>query len=316
MKVNSVLVATDLSEAADPIYRVAVDLAGRLGARATLLHVNEVEELRLPASSAGTAARWRQVLREVAEQETARLELARAAFEEAGIPVETITVSNNPTVEICEIARERDIDLVVLGRRGARRLKGNGVGRTTRQVLRRSRVPVLVVPDTDGRPGVVLGRLTAGTNFTPNCAAGLRETLELASDLDVAVDVVHVTRLPVPFALGPDTWRELFPEESLAESRASLALHIEEAVGETLARFCNPIAVWGTSVAETLRDVVRSSGSGLVAVPARGARPNGLLGTSTENVLKLSPVPVLVFPAAYLGRNGGAHGWGVTSSGA
>jgi nucleotide-binding universal stress UspA family protein len=293
-------VATDLSESAAAVHRVAMQLARRLDARATLIHVNEVAGLRTPAVSPGTAARWRWVLKDLARQETERLDQARAAFENAAVPTDTMTISNNPAVEISETAHAHDFDLVVLGRQGVRQIEREGVGRTTRQVLRRCRVPAVVVPNAYQPSGSGPQRLLATSDFTPACVAGLHEAAELAVQLETTVDVVHVVRLPMPFNLGAMDWHELFPEESLAETRDMLALHVKQTLDRTLAGRCNPISARGTSVAEVLRDLAGSYDTGLITIPARGERPTGLLGSTTENVLRLSPVPVLVFPVAFL----------------
>jgi len=295
------LVATDLSENAEPVYLQARAMARALGARVTLLCVDEVADFRLPAASPGIAAQWRQTLEEVNRRQKARLDQTLAAFREDRIETELTRATGKPAEKICELAHATDADLVVLGKRGVRMISGINIGRTTKRVLRRCRVPTLVVPES--APQVpTFERLIATTNFTQSCAAGLRETLELAGQLEAAVEYVHVIRLPMPFSFAVEDWGQLVPSESRQQIQHTLAKDLSNLVGQAAASRCSPVSAIGVSVSETLRDLALESGAALIAIPARGKRRTGLFGSTAENVLKLSPVPVLIYPVAFLER--------------
>ena len=302
MKLEKMLVATDLSENSGPVYTQARALAQRAGARVTLLFADEVSELTFPAVNPGTAARWRQVLDELAVKQRSRLGQAVADFEGGGVEVELVTTRGNPVEVICERAGD-DVDLVVMGKRGVRMIAGVGIGRTTKRVLRRSPVPVLVVPESAALASS-FERLIATTNFTPSCAAGLRHTLELAQQLDAMVEYVHVIRLPVPFSFASEDWADLVPSEARQETQHTLAGDLSSLVGEADVERCQPVSAIGVSVSETLRDLAAESGASLVAIPARGKRRSGLFGSTAENVIKLSRVPVLVYPVGLLEEHG------------
>jgi nucleotide-binding universal stress UspA family protein len=140
-----ILVAVDSTEVARKAARVAMDLAGRVGARVTLVHV-------LPAS--------------VAEGETADF----AAFEQAcenyasgllaelrhltgrnGPPTDIAVLHGAPAEAIVKAAREEDVDLVIVGTRARGAIARTLLGSVADELLRLCPKPLMVVPETPRR---------------------------------------------------------------------------------------------------------------------------------------------------------------------
>lgn len=153
MSTPRLLVALDLDAYADAIVDAAADLALRLGAQMTLLHVIPVgisvdpDVLRNP-SAHPTAAHRRDELE--AEHTPALQRLgARAASEDV---VPSLRIAHGaPADAIVQVARDLDATLILLGTHGRSGLARVALGSVAEAVIRHADVPVVVVP-THGAP--------------------------------------------------------------------------------------------------------------------------------------------------------------------
>lgn len=74
------------------------------------------------------------------------LDPARRAAEDAGVDVNTVTLSGQPHDVIVEYVRDRGVEAVVMATHGRSGLERYILGSVTEKVLRSVNVPVLVVP--------------------------------------------------------------------------------------------------------------------------------------------------------------------------
>lgn len=122
----------------------AADVAGRYGARVTLLFAPELHSLR--DAPLGEAIRGELLEARHAANDEMLARMARIC-EAAGIPVETRQVEGSPAAVIAGEAEAGGYDLIVMGSLGL----GLGeqeqqlIGSVTERVLRRVACPVLVV---------------------------------------------------------------------------------------------------------------------------------------------------------------------------
>ena len=166
VEVKKILYATDLSENARFAFAYAVSLADLYSAAITIIHVlPEVSEL-LDQSVIGyiSAERWEEIksqqMNEAKEaligkrREHLAIKEALHQFSEdvkqqqkgAGFATDEIIVERgNPVEEIIKTAEERNCDLIVMGTHGQGTLADVMLGSTARRVIRRSKIPVLVV---------------------------------------------------------------------------------------------------------------------------------------------------------------------------
>ena len=144
MNISHILVATDLSDEALGCIPDVAELARSVGARITLLHVLEA----YAAIPQGTplAPPLGPIITDADMAATrARLEERRGAFGN-DVRTDVAVVSGDPGEAIAIWAAEHEVDLIAMtthGRTGFRRL---ALGSVAESVLRRSRVPVLVLP--------------------------------------------------------------------------------------------------------------------------------------------------------------------------
>jgi nucleotide-binding universal stress UspA family protein len=159
-EIKKILYATDLSANARHAFGYAVSLANRHDAKITVLHV--VEELSSFARSMVEdilgEKRWAELRREREVEVIAGLksrldnffsEVRRNQPDYPFVIDKTIVVTGHPVDQIIRHAEEKDMDLVVIGSRGKGGLADVTMGTTSRRVLRRCKVPVLVVRLTE-----------------------------------------------------------------------------------------------------------------------------------------------------------------------
>lgn len=161
----SILVGTDLSIDDRNAVRRAALLARQSGARLHILHV--LDASRWP---------WSPPAELHLESVAARDALRRLAVEIAGAHDVAATVEvrvGDPLQALAQASRSADI--VVLGRRGRRRL-ASAFGRTADRLLRLGRCPVLVVKRAADAP---YRRALTPTDFTAGAAAALRMAARL-----------------------------------------------------------------------------------------------------------------------------------------
>ena len=166
VEVKKILYATDLSENARYAFAYAVSLADLYGAKIALLHVlPEVSEL-MDKHVIGyiDADRWQEIKAQHFEEAKEALigkrkghlaikdvlhqfsEQVKEGQEGEGFITDDIIVERgNPVEQILKHVQERSCDLIVMGTHGHGTLEDVMLGSTARRVIRRSKIPVLVV---------------------------------------------------------------------------------------------------------------------------------------------------------------------------
>lgn len=155
-EIKKILYATDLSENAGHAFGYALALARRFDAEITVLHV--LEELSptalLIVGDIIGEKRWSALKdekkSEVIETLRKRLEDFCRSFA-AEVPecprlvAQTRVTTGHPVDRILDQAEKSAADVIVMGSRGQGMLAEVVIGSTSRRVLRRGKVPVLVV---------------------------------------------------------------------------------------------------------------------------------------------------------------------------
>lgn len=145
MKIQHVVIPSDLSAEGQRPCTPMVAFAQELGARITLLHV--VQDLRFVPHGAPFApiVSMPEVSKEL---ESARAQLAAQAKSMAGGMDVTVDViaAENVAKGICAYALEHGADLIALSTHGRTGFRHLALGSVAEATLRHSAVPVLVFP--------------------------------------------------------------------------------------------------------------------------------------------------------------------------
>jgi nucleotide-binding universal stress UspA family protein len=147
MKIQSILVATDFSDCSGAALQSAAQLAQTFQAKIIVLHVINVKRVAILAEYLKQDAETLvPKLREQAQQD---LSLFLKRWNADGLEVESMVAVGTPFQEIAVIARDLDVDLVVLGGYGRARqgpIEQVFFGSTAEKVVRLLPCPVLCVP--------------------------------------------------------------------------------------------------------------------------------------------------------------------------
>ena len=145
LQIRNVLVPVDFSVASLEAIEFALPLAKRFGADLHMVHVFEPDyplssmaALPLVVPELEVGRRVRRHLKDVARKYS--IELRRE---------NTHALKGRPFEEICRLARDRDIDLIVTSTRGNTGLRHLALGSTAERVVRYSPCPVLVLRPSD-----------------------------------------------------------------------------------------------------------------------------------------------------------------------
>lgn len=160
--IKKILYATDLSENARYAFGYAASIANRFGAELTILHV--MEDLSPDARSRVTdflgEERWEALKKKNEQQvlDTIKKRLEKfcedVTEEFSDCPFFTkdiIAKTGHPVEEILFQVENKNFDMVVMGSHGYGVLADVMMGGTTRRVLRRCNIPVLVVRLPEGK---------------------------------------------------------------------------------------------------------------------------------------------------------------------
>jgi len=149
-KYKKVLFCTDFSECADHAFWYAFGVAKRDEGFFHILHVNDNM-----ASQSYVEGKVEAAYPELAEsiRETARKELENELQERyarkikiESVPFEIVIKEGQPYHEIIRFAREKNVDIIVIGTRGKTAMKHAFLGSVAEMTTRLSAIPVFSIP--------------------------------------------------------------------------------------------------------------------------------------------------------------------------
>jgi nucleotide-binding universal stress UspA family protein len=150
LQIRSILVPTDFSECGNYALSCAASLARTF--KASIICVHVIEPIVPTVGYSGMSeplpiADISEQLEDSAERELPKL----AECEEcAGLDVEELIVHGEAASEIVQVAKERDVDLIVISSHGRTGLGRILFGSTAEAVVRHAPCPVLVVKPEPG----------------------------------------------------------------------------------------------------------------------------------------------------------------------
>jgi nucleotide-binding universal stress UspA family protein len=285
VQLRNILVATDESEAGRSAVRAGLDLAERASARLTVMRVVPVESLPLLSVVGGVLGP------DGAATALERLQrwLPAELTTDSPVPVELAIAFGVPGIEICRFAEQRSADLLVLGRKHRSAVTRLLVGDTADAVIRRSRVPCLLME----QGALPLSQLLVALDGSQRGMGVFTAARAFAEALGAGVGVVTVedvdetpTEVPglLPLARSSRLWAELEP--------AMVGTSTSTWRSET------PVAIRrGHVVREVMAELVES-GADVLAFGCHRGGPSGILevGGTARHLLHTAPVSVLTIP--------------------
>jgi nucleotide-binding universal stress UspA family protein len=136
-----ILVPHDFSDTAQQALSFALELAGKLGARVTVLHAYEIPSYGYPDGVALTA----QVAGNIRRAASDALEGVVARARRPGVEVTALLREGTAWSEIDAGAKDSGADLIVMGTHGRHGLARALIGSVAEKVVRTAPCPVLTV---------------------------------------------------------------------------------------------------------------------------------------------------------------------------
>jgi nucleotide-binding universal stress UspA family protein len=291
---ETILLATDGSEGAEPAARAAIDISKRTGARLHAAHAwmplpqfahpSLVPERYHPPYEEGA--------RRILDEQLGHIEQAGGTVSEVHL------IEGRPADAILDLAERIGADLIVVGSRGLGAVKRLLVGSVSLGVVHHADRPVLVVRGRSWPPS----RVVIGEDLSEDARSAARLGASLGKLLGSETVLVHAYEgmPPHPETLPRDD-RELYEvmvEKYLGHAEPALearATELEDACG------VRPrVRLLEGESARVLSEVAEEGdGTGLLVVGSRGLGAGGrmLLGSVSTKVLMAARGPVLVCPS-------------------
>lgn len=275
---RKVMLATDLSPAYDDLIECIIDLKEIGTEELLLVWVVDIEFAGM------SAPRYK-------EEHLVKLEEKVKDLKDMGITVSLEVPIGIPSHEICRLAEEKEVDLIVIGSRGERKIKQMFLGSTASNVIRISRKPVLLERLTSKGEGVeaVCHRkfrsLLLATDFSDEVVDAERTAMRLASKAEKVV-IVSVA--------------ETFCE--IDKKTPAVAKEVEklETIEHSFNKVCQSVTVRLEEgiASENINRIASEEDVSLIIIgkKGRGGFKEMLLGSTADSVARRSNKPVLVVP--------------------
>ena len=210
--IHNVLIATDFSHQSSVVLNYALNFAHRLGAHAEIAYVLPTDEYAFSGPEALAAAKD-AARRDVLELKT-RLRCSQESQEDADYRVSML---EGPAADcLLEYAREKRIDLIVVGTHGRGGLGKEVIGSVAEKVFRHSPVPVLTIGRHVQKHREICGghSILAPCDLTPRSHPAVEFARLLAEGQQSHLTVLHVVEHPnEAMKLDPERVKQGIREE-------------------------------------------------------------------------------------------------------
>lgn len=184
----TILVPTDFSKNADNALKYAINLAKKKKAKIILLHSFQSTYVtpEVPAE---------YVLEQLEAEEEASIKQLKAIAEKvtkAGkIKCSYISKQGFAVDVIIDTVKNKKIDLVVMGTKGAGGLKETFIGSNTAVVIEKSPVPVIAVPEKASFENIK--NILYATDYRITDVFALKNLAKIAKMFNAKIEVVHIS---------------------------------------------------------------------------------------------------------------------------
>lgn len=184
---KKILVPTDFSKEAENALKVAAQLASRYGSEIYLIHLLELPLTQIDALTQQSELPEAMFFIKLAHNKFKEI-LKRDYLE--GIVVHDTVDFNQTFAGISKIAKEKDIDLIVMGSHGASGFKEMFIGSNTEKVVRTADIPVLVIKNE--HQNFALNDIVFASDFKKDNKATYKQATELAKAFHAKLHLLMV----------------------------------------------------------------------------------------------------------------------------
>jgi nucleotide-binding universal stress UspA family protein len=304
ISIKNILVPLDFSRSAMQALDYATALARQLNAQIHLAHVQMPDEAcNVPGAG--------HLMRECAESVTFMRERLAGIQEKRPQrfwPGNCHIGTGRPYEEICKLARELNVDLIVLASRGNKGLKRVLLGSTAERVVRFSPCPVLVVRQRKRKGGVDLGlviskrkfalrKILVPVDFSQCSMAGAMFAAFMAKTFGAKICLFHAVQPPPPMVMDRVS-ANLSDGADIALANARLEIEafskldfLQEVKPSVEVRVGHPVDEISGETKQPEFDLV------VLSTHGRSGFDRMLLGSVAEHVVRYADCPVMIVPS-------------------
>lgn len=195
VQIKRIMCATDFSDFSNLSLTYGMALAGEFEAKLFVCHIVDIS----------SAAMYGEAMVDITQQQQRMEQYAREQLEQlaAGYPIqwEPLVVTGQPAEEICRMAKQKAVDLVVCATHGRAGLKRLVLGSVAERLMRILPCPILIIrvlkPDLNLKKGLSLKRILVGCDFSPDSSLAFMHGLSLAQEFQSELHLANVAELPV-----------------------------------------------------------------------------------------------------------------------
>lgn len=288
MPFKNILVPVDFSEFSDRAMDYTLFLATQYRARLTLLHavvlhLEEVEEeIRLQEYEDIVKAREVRIHQQ--------LEAHQQQAEQQGVAIESRVIRGISAADaILEYLADNPFDLVALGTHGRTGIKKFLYGNVAEKIVRLSPAPVLTIHKSFRRFDIQ--RILIPVDFSDYSKKAVKFALSITKQFSADPVFLHVSELELHPVYYPTNFESLFIRNPELKERSET--NLKEFIGSPLKN-----AAYVVKEGRAYKEIVRYAEENkidLIVMATRGLTglEHLLIGSTTERVVRLSPVPVL-----------------------
>jgi nucleotide-binding universal stress UspA family protein len=284
---KKILWPTDFSDEALAALSQAEYLAKTFDAELLALHVVPDFPISLYNSTVTVKGELMRRIDLIKKDAMERLERLKGSREGS---FRILTREGNSAKAIVKTAEEEDVDLIVMGRKGMSALEKLFIGSVANQVLRTSRIPLLLTKKKGGP--ISFDKILVPTDFSEHEEAERDFAWRLAKAFDSELVFLHVLELH-DHDFSPRVLDEMM--DVVSQKLSARKKREEEGIKitEDVTRALNA-ALGIVDYAETHKcDMI------VISTCGPGAVERFFLGSTTEKVISYSTVPVFALPAHF-----------------
>jgi nucleotide-binding universal stress UspA family protein len=306
LQIKTILVPLDFSRPSMQALKYAIGLAEEFKAAIHLAHVQPTDELTAIAGAGHFMLNCADAIALMQD----RLAEVQREHDVQFWPEHCHVPSGRPYEEICKLARDLDVDLIVLSTRGHSGLKHVVLGSTAERVVRFSPCPVLIPrgqkyhslsANLVGRaPPFQPHRILVPVDFSECCFVAVKYAAQLAARFNATLRLFHAV-YPYPVTIGMDRLTaESTPLIKAARDNAQLEMEalkqskwLDGIASDTKIPAGYPV---DEICAETNADDVDLV---VIATHGRTGFKHALIGSVAEQVVRYAECPVISVPSRF-----------------
>ena len=306
LQIKTILVPLDFSRPSMQALKYAIGLAEEFKAAVHLTHVQPTDELTAIAGAGHFILNCADAIALMQD----RLAEVQREHDVQFWPEHCHVPSGRPYEEICKLARDLDIDLIVLSTRGHSGLKHIVLGSTAERVVRFAPCPVLIPRGQRYRslsanllgeaPRFQPRRILVPVDFSECCFVAVKYAARLAVRFNATLRLFHAV-YPYPVTIGMDRLTaESTPLINAARDNAQLEM---EALKQS--KWLDGIAADIKIPAGYPVDEICAETSGddvdltVIATHGRTGFRHALIGSVAEQVVRYTECPVISVPSRF-----------------